>query len=412
MKIIILLSFCVLLTCGEQLTEYHEGNVQFTTNVYRELSKSRSGNILMCPLSVEITLAMVFLGATEETARQLSVAASFPNNFEKVEEMFSEVIPQLESSDKYTFESANKIYVQDKFKIAENYKDVVTNKFKSDIENIDFVNPTAAVVMNQWVAKKTHNKITKLINQDDLDSDSRLMLLNAMYFKGIWVNGFKESDTKVKPFFLNNTHYINTDIMSNKGQYRYQHDRKLNAKFLEMKYKGDDVVMVIALPDNPEDLHKLEDNLNQVLRTTFPHSARTVDVQIPKFEVKDTIPFKTILKSIGAVLPFQNGATFDRMKDATELEPLKIAQVIQKATIEVDEKGSVAAAATAVHMQIWRSARILDVNFYANHPFIYFIKHKVAGITFIGRYNAPEGPVHSGNYEPPIDPESARMVVL
>ncbi|KAK5650360.1 hypothetical protein RI129_001389 [Pyrocoelia pectoralis] len=405
MKIIILLSMGFLLTRADQvLKNYQDGNIKFTSDVYRELSKSASGNILMCPLSVEIVLAMVFSGAKGETAKQLSLATHLPNDQEEVVEMFSELIPQLESSDKYTFESANKIYVQNTYKVQEQYNDIVVNKFKSEIESIDFVSPNAASNMNEWVEKKTHNKITNLINQDDLDEDSRLMIVNAMYFKGQWVKGFKESSTEPKPFFLNSTHYIDTDMMSNKGSYKYYEDTELKAKFLEIPYKGNDVSMIIALPDNPEDINTLENNMDIVLKPKFEHLVN-INIRIPKFEIKESIKFKKILQSLGAVLPFEDGANFDVMiPTGTFAEPLKIAEIVQKAVIEVDEKGTVAAASSAAHMQTWRSGKIFpDTYFYADHPFIFFIKHKTFGVTFIGRYCEPKGIIQTGKYEAPVD---------
>ncbi|KAK5650358.1 hypothetical protein RI129_001387 [Pyrocoelia pectoralis] len=365
----------------------------------------------MCPLSVEIVLAMVFSGAGGKTAKQLSLAAHLPNDHEEVVEMFSELIPQLESSDKYTFESANKIYVQNTYKIQKQYNDIVVNKFKSEIESIDFVSHNAASNMNEWVEKKTHNKITNLINQDDLDEDSRLMILNAMYFKGEWIKGFKESNTEPKPFFLNSTHYIDTDMMSNKGSYKYYEDTELKAKFLEIPYKGNDVSMIIALPDKPEDINTLENNMDIVLKPKFQHLVN-INIRIPKFEVKESIKFKKILQSLGAVLPFEDGANFNAMLSAESPEQLKIAEIVQKAVIEVDEKGTVAAASSAAQMQNWRAAKILpDTYFYADHPFIFFLKHKTLGVTFIGRYSAPKGIIQTGKYEAPVDPEFENLKV-
>ncbi|KAK5649530.1 hypothetical protein RI129_000559 [Pyrocoelia pectoralis] len=234
----------------------------------------------MCPLSVEIVLAMVFVGATGETAKQLSLVTHLPNDHDEVVEMFSEVIPQLESSDQYTFESANKIYVLNMYKIQEQYNNIVVNKFKSEIE-------------------------------DDLNEDSRLMILNAMYFKGQWANEFKESSTESKPFFLNSTHYIDIDMMSNKGRYKYYEDTELKAKFLEIPYKGNDVSMIIALPDKPEDIYTLENNMDIVLKPKFQYFVN-INIRIPKFEVKESIKFKKILQSVSnrpyylKILIFQN----------------------------------------------------------------------------------------------------------
>ncbi|KAF5298300.1 hypothetical protein FQR65_LT09811 [Abscondita terminalis] len=385
---------------SDNIKQHQQGNLQFSINVFKKLVESDSDNVLVCPLSAEIALAMTLLGAKGETQRQLAAGTQLPPHPDKLKSIFSELLPQLESSDKYTFELANKIYVHNNFKIRQDYRQSVIDDFKADIENIDFkLKHGAVATINKWVGDKTHDKIQGILEPDNINDDTRLVLLNAMYFKGEWVKGFKEENTKQQPFYVDGSHYVSTNMMSTKGSFRYYEDVENKVRLLEMPYKGDEVTMTIVLPDDPEGLTKLANNLENVIVNPSLFSTHQVNLAVPKFKIDSSIKFSEILKSFGVILPFMDGANFQGMIGDNISEQLKIDEVLQKATIEVDEKGTVAAAVTSVTMQLWRSAKIYkDINFHADHPFIFYIRHKVAGITFIGKYVKPEGTIQNGIY--------------
>ncbi|KAK4881756.1 hypothetical protein RN001_005075 [Aquatica leii] len=402
-------NLCVLILEGcnadlsDNIRHYQEGNLQFSIDVFKKLVKTEPGNALICPLSADIALAMSLMGARGETQRQLAAGTHLPPHPNKLKATFAEVIPKLESSDKYTFELANKIYVQNTFKIHQEYRQNVVNHFKADIENINFKQKDNAVLtVNKWVSEKTHNTIQGIIEPKHLNDDTRLLLLNAIYFKGQWIKGFKIENTKQHPFYVDQSHYVNTDMMTTKGSFRYYEDVENKVRLLEMPYKGDDVTMTIVLPDDPEGLPAVANNIEKIIVDPSRFFSRTVNLGIPKFKITSSVRFTDILKSLGVILPFEDGANFDGMIDESQNEPLKIDEVLQKAAIEVDEQGTVASAITAVSMQTWKSAKMFrDVYFYADHPFIFYIRHKVAGVTFIGKYVKPSGSVQNGKYPLP-----------
>ncbi|KAF5286905.1 hypothetical protein FQA39_LY00438 [Lamprigera yunnana] len=386
---------------SENLEQYQIGNEKFSIAVYKVLAKSEKENVLVCPVSVEIAMGMALVGARGETAKQISHGTHLSDQLEKLKSTFSELMPYLESNDKYNFELANKLYVRKTFHINQHYRQTIVNDFKGDIESIDMDDRSQAVSkMNQWVKEKSHSKIRDIIEKDDINEDTRLILLNALYFKGQWVTGFNSVHTKEHTFYLNKAEYVNVNMMTVKGEFNYYENVENKVRLLELPYKGDDVTMTIVLPLDPEELSIIEKKLDEIIVDPRQFFKRKVRLGLPKFNLKSSIKFKEVLKELGVNLPFKDGANFDGMIAKNQNAQLKIAEVLQKATIEVDEHGTVATAVAGVHMQKWKSARIFDeIYFYADHPFIFYLRHKVAGITFIGRYSRPPGSVHLGKYQ-------------
>lgn len=253
----------------------------------------------MCPLSAEIALGLTLYGALGETGKQLAAALHFPNDPDKLLELFAHLTPHLKSSDKYKFDLANKIYVQEKFEPDENYKTNAVKVFGSDIENIDFEqNVDAANTINSWVEEHTDHKIKELLQSDWLSNKTRLVLLNALYFKGTWQTEFKKDNTRPDKFFLDNSHYVDVEMMEQKSKLKYYANKVEKYQMLELPYNGDDITMTIVLPDNPEHLNTLEENIPKLLKEPA-YKKSDVELRLPKFEMDTTIQFKEILQKVG-----------------------------------------------------------------------------------------------------------------
>ena len=386
MKLLLIVAIAVMAVHAndELLKEFSDGNRLFSANVYKELKKTNSGNFLVCPLSVDVVLSLVHAGARGDTAKQLSNGLQLPESHEKVQDIFKSLSPKLRGNDKYTLSSANKVYVKDGFQISDDFKKTAVDVYNSEIQNIDFAkSESAAGEINKWVEDKTSNKIKNLIKGDDLNEDTTAVLINALYFKGAWVKQFSEYGTRKQPFHLNKEKQVDVDMMEITEYFDYYEDSK--AKYLEMEYEGKDVSMTFVLPNDIEGLGDLEDNIVDVLSAP-KYSKQRVHVQLPKFKIETTIQFKPILQQLGVKDIFEDNADLSGI--GAKKEPLKVTKVVQKAFIEVEEKGTTAAAATAVFVSR-KSAAFRQVDtfeFVANHPFLLILRHKIAGVMFIGRY--------------------------
>ncbi|KAF5285396.1 hypothetical protein FQA39_LY16650 [Lamprigera yunnana] len=338
------------------------------------MRKTNSGNFLVCPLSIDVVLALVHAGARGNTAKQLSTGLHLP-------ECHSE-------REGYSLNSANKIYLQDNFKISDDFKSVAVNVFNSDIQNVNFKkNEEAANEINKWVEEQTEDKIRDLINKDDLSEDTRAVLVNALYFNGTWVHQFPKYATTQRPFHSTKDKAVNIDMMENTDYFGYYEDDTLKAKFLEMPYIGSDIFMTIVLPNDIEGLAELEDNLPAVL-TEPKYTMERVHVQIPKFKIESTIELIPILKQLGIE------DLFDDRSDLTGIgankESLAVSKVVQKAFIEVQEAGTTAAAATAVEIvDRSGSSYYSTTTFWADRPFIFYVRFTNNSVPlFIGRVSS------------------------
>ncbi|KAL4000757.1 serpin B [Sarotherodon galilaeus] len=239
------------------------------------------------------------------------------------------------------------------------------------------------------------DKIKDLLSQDAVDSLTKLVLVNAIYFKGSWNTQFKEEMTADAQFRLNKNDTKLVKMMHQKSKFPFATIPEANCKILEMPYKGNDLSMLIFLPNDIEDdttgLEKLEKELTyqNFADWTCPDmmSPNEVDVKLPRFKMEEKYDLEKILTKMGMEDAFDiYKSDFSGMSPANELI---LSKVVHKAFVDVNEEGTEAAAATGVAMEV-RSITI-PVEFVADHPFIFFIRHKpTKSILFVGRYGSPE----------------------
>ncbi|KAF2899156.1 hypothetical protein ILUMI_07018 [Ignelater luminosus] len=384
MKLLILLTFGVVLTLAVEdtvLQLFSAGNHQFTADVYKQLLKSTTGNVLVCPLSAEIILALTHAGARGETAKQMASGLHLPESSEEIQKIFTKLTQDLNSEHKYTLNSANKIYVKHDYSINQQFKDVAMNVFDAGIKNIDFSKKQEAVnEINKWVSEKTEDNIQNLVSTDDIKATTRAVLINALFFQAKWRVQFARYSTAKKPFYLNAKDHVEVDMMTMVSSFNYQEVPEVDAKILEMPYNGDDVFMTFVLPNEKEGLHRIEENLEKLFETPSFNNRTKVHVSVPKFKIQTTIKFIPILKALGIEDAFTGKADFSGIGS----ERLQIDQVVQKNFIAVDEEGTKAASATKVVMGLGAAPLPpAEAIFILNRPFLYYIK-KDETILFAG----------------------------
>ncbi|KAF2893334.1 hypothetical protein ILUMI_12838 [Ignelater luminosus] len=383
MKFLVLLTFGVVVTLADtnELLQFSVGNHQFTADVYKELLKSTTGNVLICPLSAEIILALTYAGARGETAKQMASGLRLPDSSEQIQKIFTKLAQDLNSEQTYTLNSANKVYVKHGYPINQQFKDVAVKAFNADIQNIDFSKTKeAADEINKWVSDKTQNYIQNLLSPADINSATRAVLVNALFFQGKWSVPFETYLTAKKPFYLNANDHIDVDMMTMVSLLNYYEWPEVDAKVLEMPYEGNDVSMTFVLPNEKEGLHRIEENLEKVLESP-KYTRISVDVSIPRFKIETSIKLIPILQALGIKDAFTGNADFSGLGS----KPLKIDEVVQKNFVEVDEQGTKAASATGVFVGLSAfPIPKVQVTFTADHPFLYYIK-KGNVILFAGR---------------------------
>ncbi|KAL0122113.1 hypothetical protein PUN28_007112 [Cardiocondyla obscurior] len=344
---------------------------KFAISVYKSLPSSTDSNIITSPLSLHIVLSLLSNGAGGFTLDELK-SALYHNDTIAINNEFKILALLLNNIENIELHIANKIYIQDGFDLMTEFLTICTNIFQSSISRLDFKDKAvASKAINLWIEKATNNKIFNVVSSDDLDDDTRVMIINAIYFKSKWLHPFDKANTEKRKFHVSKTEVNLIPTMFKKSKYAYGEIPTWHTSFIEIPYVNQDIVMIILLPERQIDLQDLENNFDWEMLVDTPRLIEEVALYLPKFKFEVTIKLKEVLQKIGLNTMFGDNADFTRLSNI----PLKVNHVLQKVFIEVNEEGSEAAAATVVEMRIKRMA-IIPMEFVVDRPFLFVIEHK------------------------------------
>ena len=370
-----------------------DGNNQFATDLYSELTKEESGNLLLSPYSISTALAMTYAGARGETETEMAKVLHFTLPQDRLHPAFSGLISHFNEGGKkrpYQLNVANRLWGQKGYHFQPEFLKTTEEHYGAELAQVDFVSQTEQTrqTINRWVEEQTQEKIKDLIARGVLDGLTRLVLTNAIYFKGDWKYQFDKKRTKEAPFMVTPEKEINVPMMHQQTQFKYAAFPDMQV--LEMPYSGDELSMVVLLPKKVDGLAKLEKSLTveTIEQWTGRLRPTKVSVFLPKFKMTCQFGLKGVLASMGMPQAFGNKSDFSGMNGKKDLY---ISAVIHKAFISVNEEGTEAAAATAVVMRLKSKPRPNPV-FRADHPFVFLLKDNQTGsILFMGRVMEPKG---------------------
>ncbi|KAG8039128.1 hypothetical protein G9C98_003435 [Cotesia typhae] len=283
---------------------------------------------------------------------------------------------------------ANKIFTTNKYELQPEFEDIMIKHFKSKTQPVDFDKPeNAAKIINNWSANKTNNRITEIFKADDL-RDVSVVLVNAVYFKGKWANKFNPEFTKLAPFYTDEKNWKNVSMMQRHGSFYWGRIREFSAQFIELPYESENpeetLSMFVILPDEINELSKIENDIEKINFTQLPGHRSYVSLSMPKFESESFFDLKSTLQKMGITEIFKNTADLPGILKGP---PIKVNKIVQKSYIEVNEEGSEAAATTGLDL-ISVSA---PLEFLINTPFIAKIVSKTTGtVIFSARITSPE----------------------
>ncbi|CAH1376620.1 unnamed protein product [Tenebrio molitor] len=389
-RLVVLLTMATATVALNQtaLQEFASNNSLLTSDIYKELTKSYKENFLVSPFSVETVLALLQSGAVGETAEELRTSLRLPNTREQTESVIANLLPKL-ADEQYVLNMANKIYVKENFPVHEEFKKIASGIYAAELENIDFDKKSEAVkTINDWVEAQTNKKIQDIIKEDDLTDRSRLILISALYLKANWSLPFPLIATTLKDFYGTPEKAVSVKTMRNTNTFNYYECSEVDAKFLELPFKGDDASLIVVLPNEKQGIANLESKIDKVF-TPRPFTKELVKVDLPRFKIETTIDFEDVLKKLGINRAF-DAEKVDLSGIAGKKGELEVSSVVQKTFIDVCEEGIEAAAATAVQITLFSGHYYPPevIQFHADHPFIFYIKVKDL-IVFAGRVKQP-----------------------
>ncbi|XP_028593695.2 serpin B6-like [Podarcis muralis] len=372
-------------------------NSAFALNLFKKLSQNdNTANVFFSPLSISSALTMVSLGAAGNTAAQMAKVLSVTNDVE-FHQGYEKLISEINKPDtKYLLRLANRLFGETSYEFISSFIDSSQKFYRAGLEKLDFIKETddSRKYINNWVEEQTASKIQNLLAPGIIDSSTRLVLVNAIYFKGNWANQFRKDLTEEKPFKISKNESKPVEMMFKKAKFNMTWISELRTKILEIPYVENELSMIILLPDeiadNSTGLEKLEREMTyEKLKDWInPEKMDLTEVQLslPKFKLEEKYDLKPVLSSMGMAEAFDpSKADFSRMSPNNDLV---LSEVVHKSFVEVNEEGTEAAAATAAVMNK-RCARIVPC-VTADHPFLFFIRHnKTQSLLFYGRFCSP-----------------------
>lgn len=372
------------------LEKVTRANNQFAIDFFQKVSEPGK-NVFVSPVSVSTALAMTFEGSRGETRKQMAGTLHFDMSDAERQEGFAALIKSTTAGPekRYKLTIANALWEDARLRLTPEYVKTIGKYYDGNLNQVHFSSdPTGSLqVINKWVEDKTADKIKNLIHRDDIDALTKLILTNAIYFKGDWVSPFKEAATKDEDFHLAGGATVKAPLMYQKARLKYMHDKGVAA--IELPYVGNDLSMIALLPDG--DIKALENGLSveQIKQIRAEMESQVVFVYLPRFKFDTRYQLADMLSAMGMPDAFSEGAA--DFAGMTGSKDLYIKKVIHQAYIDVNEKGSEAAAATAVVMDGKSVSFDMPETFRADKPFLFLIVHKKTGsILFMGKIANPK----------------------
>lgn len=369
-----------------------EGNNVFALNLYAKLVQEKS-NLFFSPYSISTALAMTYAGARGETETQMADVLHFTLEQEALHPAFAKLsahFQEIQQAGNVALDIANALWVQQDFTLLDLFLDTVKKYYQAGLFQVNFreAYEEVRIRINAWVEEKTNKKIQDLLAPGVLNELTRLVLTNAIYFKGNWAIEFKKDFTSEESFWVTPDEKVMVPMMHQENTFKYGENEIM--QILQMPYKGEELSMVVLLPKDKDGLAQLEVRLapDQLATWISEASMRNVQVFLPKFTLTSQCNLSGILQMMGMTDAFSGNADFSGIESEKQLS---ISEVIHKAFVEVNEEGTEAAAATAVVIGITAVAEPQPVPiFKADHPFIFFIRENQTGsLLFMGRIVNP-----------------------
>ncbi|XP_069680025.1 serine protease inhibitor 2-like isoform X2 [Periplaneta americana] len=361
----------------------------FDWRLCKELAAKEPGNVVVSPVSVKLVLAMLYEGARGNTAQELEKALHLPTSRLKSREMFTQVLKSLETKHSdFVLDIGTKVFLRKGVKLDTTFSKILRYFYNTDFQDLDFTEPSEAVrTVNSWVTSATRGNIKSMFTEDMMESSTVMVLVNAIFFKGLWRYPFNKNNTVADKFRVTPTKSVETSYMHMENYFYYSESVELDSKIIRLPYMGEKYSMFIVLPKQPDGLGKLLKTVSPaILRNQFFHMQKLpVDVLLPRFRFDFTIKLEDALQTLGIKDVFSESSA--DLSGVVKDNKIFVSRFFQKAGLEVNEEGTTAFASTGTSI-INRFGS--DTDFYARHPFMFFIQDETTGtVIFVGKVVNP-----------------------
>ncbi|KAL1777715.1 serpin I2 [Sigmodon hispidus] len=359
-------------------------HAEFAIDLYKSICFSHKNNIIFSPLGTTVLLGMVQLGAKGKAKQQILQTlrmqeSSTGEEFSVLKSLFSAISKRKQE---FTFNLASALYLQEGFIVKETYLHGNKEFFQSTTKLVDFLDAkSCAETINTWVESKTDGKIKNMFTEEEFGPLTRLVLVNAIYFKGDWKQKFRKEDTEMSDFSKKDGSIVKVPMMKAllRTKYGYFSESFMTCQVLELPYKADEFSAVFILPTEDVSIDEVEKQVtaHHIRRWFSELHEEEVEVSLPRFKVEQKLDFKEALYSLNITEIFSGGSDLSGITDSSEVY---VSRVIQKVFFEINENGSEAAISSGVNIPAIMS--LTQTQFLANHPFLFIMKHIQTGNVF------------------------------
>ncbi|XP_067850836.1 serpin I2-like [Heptranchias perlo] len=367
--------------------------VGFAVDLYHAIrSVQKNQNLICSPMSISLGLGMIELGARGTTLQQLRKGLHFDKAQEGKEFSMMKKQSKIISTDskKYKLKLANAIYIQDGYRLSEQYLHSNREFFDNAVRKVNFLDSiSAANIINTWVANHTNGKVKNLVSSQSFSPLTKLVLVNAIYFKGTWKHKFNSENTRLMEFIKQDGSVVEIAMMHQQvtSRFGYFSAGEMSYQVLEVPYSGDEASIILALPAEGTDLAELEKLITpQIIQNWLSTlTEEDIEINLPRFKIQQKLDLKEPFRVLNITEIFENGSDLSGITDSPDLH---ISEAVHQAFIEINEEGSEAAASTGMTAAIMSLPRH---QFMANRPFVFLIWSNLTGsVLFVGRVMDPE----------------------
>ncbi|XP_041514809.1 serpin I2 [Microtus oregoni] len=389
----ILWSFLLLFFGSQASRTVAQKGADFAVDLYQAVCSSHKNNVVFSPLGTTVLLGMVQLGAKGKAQQQIRKTlrmeeSSTGEEFSVLKSFFTATSKKKQE---FTFNLASALYLQEGFTVKEAYLHGNKEFFQSAAKLVDFLDAKAcAETISTWVESKTDGKIKNMFSENDFGPLTRLVLVNAIYFKGDWQQKFRKEDTEMTDFHKKDGSTVKVPMMKAllRAKYGYFSESFVTCQVLELPFKSNEFSMVIILPAKGMNIEEVEKQVTarHIQRWLFELQEKEVEVSLPRFKTEQKLDFKEVLPSLNVTEIFNRGCDLSGITDSSEVY---VSRVMQKVFFEINEDGGEAATSTGVDIPAIMS--LTQTQFLANHPFLFVMKHTQSeSILFMGRVTDPD----------------------
>jgi serpin B len=372
---------------GQVVAEYVQSRNSFAFNLYKSVCAEVTGNVILAPVSLSDTLVMVHVGARGETASEIAEGVQLPFGAPRIYETAGALKRQLQAtraSAGWSITTQSNVWLQERFEIADDFRQTLTRHFDVQIQQVDFSDTEMArAAINQRTRQQTEGEIEELFPSGSLDANARLVLTNALVFRGTWEHPFDPKHTRPLQFHIKPGESASVPMMITSDKFRFFEGDSFSV--LELPYRGGQGVLLLVVPRQIDGLPQIEKQLSVSLidRWREQLERQEVLVVLPRCKVASRLSLGRPLQELGMVVPFRHDADFSGIQASA---PLRLSEVVQQVSLEIDESGTTAKGASGAVIEM----RTLKAMFRADRPFLLMaIDGRTNAILLLGRIAVP-----------------------